>query len=116
MSRGDTPDFSKDSLCTNCQFAHIVEGPQFKNRITFCRFGSGDDKTISFKVTKCNRYRDENALDIYEMKRIAHIIEHSKSGKIGFMSPADLRKRNGEQASPYDDDELTLDPIVRKVN
>lgn len=112
MTYGDTPDLSSKSLCDTCTFSHITEGPRFKDKRVVCGCMHDYRKEIDFPVKKCNRYKQQNQMDLYEMKNIAHVIEQGKGGKIGFLSPEEARKRhilNGYE------NEYFPDPIITKV-
>jgi hypothetical protein len=68
----------------------IVRGEAFNQSMTKCH---ALDEWITFPVRDCSSYQIKNSQNLYEMQRMAWIIEQKKGSFIGFLSPLDAKKR-----------------------
>lgn len=79
MPKGDTPQHSREPRCVTCRHATIIQGYSIEQHSTRCSmFGR-----IPFPVYECSEYTHKNQLTLYQMEKLATIIEH-KDNKIGF--------------------------------
>jgi hypothetical protein len=79
--------------CDSCEYATIVEGDTlWQRRISCGQMGSWYTE-IKWNVYSCNQYKNKLDKDEYELEQIAWILEVSKGRVVGFVSPAEGRKR-----------------------
>lgn len=90
--KGGTVNFSNRSLCETCRSSHIIRGITEKQQIIMCNEHSG--LQVLFKVVECTEYADKNKPDLYEMKKMAHILVQ-KGDKVGFVPNEKYREQKG---------------------
>ena len=87
--RGDTPDFSKPSLCDSCKNATIIKGVAFDEKVVKCPYFG--HQGVPFRVTECKAYLDINHPYVNEMEEIAWLlVTKTTTNQIGFIRAKDL--------------------------
>jgi hypothetical protein len=80
----------REGKCATCSSGVILQGNTFNERIVHCH---ALERDVPFIVTECSRYRVDNSQSLWEMEKVAWIIEQKKGSFIGFLSPLDAKKK-----------------------
>lgn len=78
------------NLCKTCKNSLVIEGENFRNKFIKCHEAG---EFIPFPVTRCSGFEEKNAVDIYDMQKIAWVLEVKKGTVMGFISPIDRKKK-----------------------
>src|SRR5208282_2690403 len=68
-----TPNSSKNALCDNCRYAHIMKGSN-NEKVTLCQRMSFGHVVVRMKVTECSHHAEINRQDLDQMERSAWIL------------------------------------------
>lgn len=99
--KGGTRSSSDQSLCDSCVACTHIQGASTHQERRFCNVISKD---ILYNVETCSSYRRFGELSLYELSKMALIIEKRKSGEIGFLrSSAWREKHHDEDLLPGED-------------
>ena len=91
---GGTANHSEPSLCLTCRFAIVVKGRTLRDEIVGCRKLS-DHARITFPVTFCTGYADQQLASIREMEEIAWILRSDpRRNQIGFVEARKLKPQD----------------------
>lgn len=93
--RGGTPDLSKN-LCESCNYSHIIEFVNGEYEV-YCCADHLDKRIIKTKVVRCSSWSDAKALKLYDLEKIAWIINPKKGGRAGFDVKPYSKLTNEEQ-------------------
>jgi hypothetical protein len=75
------------SLCRTCRNAHIQTGFADSEEEVRCGYFYEQPHLVSFAVSQCTGFLDKLTPTLFEMQKIAFVIETKKrSGNIGFAS------------------------------
>ena len=75
-------------LCDNCNYSHIIKGPQQGQGKVYCSSGGAMEKLfLPFPVTECNEYSKKGEMSEYEAKEIGRVLEVKKGVTLGFKPP-----------------------------
>lgn len=81
-------------LCDSCHSGLVTRGPSANEETVYCDWA---EKTVRMRVTECNRYTDRALPSLYEMRKIAWVLETNGNRQgIGFVSSKQWRKNNDE--------------------
>lgn len=89
-----TPNHT-DHLCASCRMAVITRGQNLQEERIVCRVLS-PNALITHRVSFCTEYSDRSTTSLYEMQEIAWTLTTSPGRKVGFVSPQELRRRDGQ--------------------
>jgi len=81
MSKGDTPNHSREPKCLSCSNATIIKGFAESQVRMHC----GHYGRIPFPVYECSAYKHKLDMSLFDMGGMATILEPKKDG-IGFTS------------------------------
>jgi hypothetical protein len=74
-------------LCRTCSYAKIIAGRAEGQELTFCTYNDKDEK-VPFEVIECTKYDDKRLPGLYELKKIAWVINaDGAKNKAGFVKP-----------------------------
>lgn len=77
--KNGTPDHSRPEMCLTCRNATVARGYADSQRYLRCsEFG-----WIRFPIYECSQYEHKLAISLYEMNKMATLIEPTKDG-LGF--------------------------------
>jgi hypothetical protein len=68
------------TLCERCRHAHIwkrLSERESGNYTVYCQMA---ERLVPPDIIECNRFKSVNELDLDQLSKIAHIIEHRESG------------------------------------
>ena len=98
---------SGTSLCDTCNHCHKLEGARLGDTRTLC--GYSRDFFVTFPVLNCTQYEERGRMSLHKMYQEAWTLAQDKSGKIGFYSRDEFKKREdrlkplGKDFDPYDE-------------
>jgi hypothetical protein len=84
-----------DSLCESCTNAHIERGYRESETLVFCQ-ATNPEHRVRFKVRECSSYTEKQRQTLWEMKKIAWILDERGGRKVGFVPAAEMEKRQTE--------------------
>ena len=94
VKNGTPPD--RESLCGSCSNAHIERGYRHSEELVICQSTYPEHRVI-FRVRECSGYVEKQRETLYEMKKIAWILdEHGHTRKVGFVPAKELEEKSGE--------------------
>jgi hypothetical protein len=77
----------RESLCRTCRHAHMQVGYADSEEEVRCGYFYEQPRLVSFAVSQCTDFLDKLTPTLFEMQKIAFVIETKKrSGNIGFAS------------------------------
>lgn len=89
-----TRSLNAPRLCDSCHSGLVTRGATSTEETVYCDWA---ERTIGIRVTECNRYSDRALPSLYEMRKIAWVLETSVSRHgIGFVPARQWRKNNDE--------------------
>jgi hypothetical protein len=71
-----------ESLCRTCRHAHIQVGYADSEEQVRCGFFYEDPRLVSFAVSQCTDYLSKLAPTLYEMQKIAFVIDLKKGNPL----------------------------------
>lgn len=77
----------KESLCRTCRYASILLGYSESEEEIRCGFYSALPRLVSFPVSRCNDYLSKLTPTLYELEKIAFIIDVKdvrETSRVGF--------------------------------
>lgn len=94
--RGGTPMHDR-SLCSSCTYAHHVKGAAVSEEFVICEAIYNKPERVPFQpVVECTSYLETNKPSLWEMQKIAYILESDHRGRpIGFKPNKDFRAEHG---------------------
>ena len=85
--KNGTP-LDRPSLCETCSRAFIARGYRESEMIVVCQ-ATDPDRQVDFRVRDCSRHTDKTGQTIYEMEKIAIVVDPKMSKReAGFLKPA----------------------------
>ncbi len=87
---GGTP--LMDNLCRRCTYAMRTQGAGVSEERISCGY-IGHEHPVPFVVVECTQFSDRAKAGLDDMRRIAWTLETRGSRMIGFISPAERRRR-----------------------
>ena len=78
----------RESLCRTCRHAHIQTGFAESEDEVRCGYFYDQPRLVSFAVSQCTDFLDKLSPTLYEMQKIAFVIDVKRNSKIGFGSAA----------------------------
>jgi hypothetical protein len=89
---GGTPANDGASLCDTCRHSRIIRGRRIEEELVFCEASHVQTTPITFKVTSCSHYDDQNTPSYYELMQQAWILRPKGPKRpSGFVRASDLR-------------------------
>ena len=89
---GGTPANDVHSLCDSCRHSKIIRGRRIDEELVFCEASHLRTTEITFKVTSCSHYDDQNTPSYYELMQQAWILRpKGRKRPSGFVRASDLR-------------------------
>jgi hypothetical protein len=89
------------SLCNTCSHVHQMKGMRLGEEKTLCSNLPAQHALITFPVEECSEYSEKNKQNLYEMQKIAWVIEQKKGSFVGFHDP-DTAKKKGIKNDLHD--------------
>lgn len=91
-----TPGVHGKSLCARCGHSLIIKGESNKESKQICT--QMEMLELGFNVIECNKFDDKSHVDLYDMKKVAWLIETAGHGKsIGFVKPKDRNEEHKKE-------------------
>ncbi len=92
------------NLCLSCTYFNKVE---FQNGNTdmFCSsYELRGDRGFKLHamVAECTAFEDKGYITLYELEKMAWVLEVSKQNKIGFITPKDWKEKHGAKEKVED--------------
>lgn len=105
-----TPASSDDSLCNTCRHSRITRGHKLDEELVVCNASHTRETHITFKVTWCSAFNDQNYASYYELLQQAWILQpQSRKRPAGFVRASDLQDEELERLTAcmrrHDDDD-----------
>ena len=92
----------RESLCASCSNAHIERGYRQSEELVICR-STYPEHLVTFRVRECSGYIEKQRETLYEMKKIAWILdEHGHTRKMGFVPAKELQDKPAEVELIFD--------------
>ena len=89
---GTVPNDAK-SLCDSCRYSRITRGRKLDEEIVLCDASQIRTIRMTFKVTSCSDYSDQNQPSCFELMQQAWILQPaSKKRPAGFIRASDLQE------------------------
>jgi hypothetical protein len=89
---GGTPSDADSSLCHTCRHSRVTRGRKLDEEIVLCEASHVKTTQITFKVTSCSDYIDQNVPSYFELLQLAWILQPgSRKRPAGFVRASDLR-------------------------
>jgi hypothetical protein len=87
-----------ESLCRTCRWAHMQKGFRESEEIIFCGYSYQALRPVLFKVADCSDYADRTTPSLYEMGKMALLINVEPARKqIGFERGIGFRSQVGDE-------------------
>ncbi len=83
------------SLCDTCVNAHVERGYRETETLVFCQ-ATYPEHQVHFRVRDCSSYTEKQKQTLYEMKKIAWILDERHDRKVGFVPAAEMEERTNE--------------------
>jgi hypothetical protein len=83
------------SLCDSCLSAHIERGYGESETLVFCQ-ATYPEHRVHFRVRECSSYTEKQKQTLYEMKKIAWILDQRPDRKVGFVPAVEIEERTNE--------------------
>jgi hypothetical protein len=82
-------------LCDTCTNGVITRGVSDSEEQVFCSFMA---KPVSMRVTDCNRYTDGGKPSLWDMRRIAWVLDTSSgTQRYGFLPAAEWQEKHEDE-------------------
>jgi len=92
---GGTPANTK-RLCDSCSHGQVLR-TESSQEIVYCNVSIREAIPIHVRVVECSKYRPLSVQSLLEMEERAWILESKRGQPIGFVSPAEFRKRHVDE-------------------
>ena len=92
--KNGTPLYGQ-SLCETCANAHIERGYQEMETLVVCQ-ATYPEHRVAFRVRECSSHTEKQKQTLWQMQKIAWILDDRAGRKVGFVPAADLEKRTDE--------------------
>ena len=95
------------SLCQTCEHCHHRTGEKLDQSQAICTYSR--DFLLTYDVKTCTMYNERGRMSLPKMYQEAWTLAEDKSGKIGFYSADEFKKREGrltrvgKDFDPYED-------------
>lgn len=83
------------SLCEGCVNAHIERGYRESETLIFCQ-ATNPEHRVRFPVRECSGYTEKQKQTLWQMQKVAWILDERGGRKVGFVPAAELEKRTNE--------------------
>lgn len=83
------------SLCDTCVNAHIERGYRESETLVFCQ-ATYPEHRVRFRVRDCSSFTEKQKQTLYEMKKIAWILNERPDRKVGFVPAAEMEEQIDE--------------------
>jgi len=83
------------SLCETCVNAHIERGYRESETLVFCQ-ATNPEHRVHFRVRECSSHTERQKQTLWQMQKVAWILDERAGRKVGFVPAADIEKRPGE--------------------
>ncbi len=84
-----------DSLCNTCVNAHAERGYRESETLVFCQ-ATDPGHRVLFPVRECSSHAEKQKQTLWEMQKIAWILDERSGRKVGFVPAAELKERTDE--------------------
>lgn len=84
-----------ESLCESCVNAHIERGYRESETLVFCQ-ATNPEHHVRFRVRECSNYTEKQKQTLWQMQKIAWILDDRGGRKVGFVPAANLEERPNE--------------------
>jgi hypothetical protein len=78
----------RESLCRTCRHAHVQTGYADSEEEVRCGYFYDQPRLVSFAVSLCTGFLDKLTPTLYEMQKIAFVIDVKRNSNIGFAGAA----------------------------
>lgn len=92
--KGGTP-LQGESLCESCANAHIERGYRESETLVFCQ-ATNPEHRVGFRVRECSSHTEKQKQTLWQMQKIAWVLDERTGRKVGFVPAAELRERPEE--------------------
>lgn len=92
--KNGTPVYA-ESLCESCANAHIERGYRESETLVFCQ-ATYPEHRVRFRVRECSSHTEKQKQTLWQMQKVAWILDERAGRKVGFVPAADLDKAGGE--------------------
>lgn len=92
---GGTPADTK-RLCDSCSHGQVLR-TESSQEIVYCNVSIRQAIQIHVRVVECSKYSSIGEQSIWAMEKSAWILETKRGQPIGFVSPAEFRKRHEDE-------------------
>ena len=82
-------------LCESCSNAHIARGYRETESLVVCR-ATSPEHPVRFRVRECSSYAEKQKQTLWQMEKIAWILEERAGRKMGFVPAAELERQPSE--------------------
>lgn len=97
---------SGTSMCSSCEYGHVIQGERLNQSRTFCHRLS---EKINFNITSCTHYSERGRMSLPRMYDEAwELAKDKRTGQIGFFTREDMKRlsekvvRVGKDFDPYE--------------
>jgi len=84
-----------EPLCESCANAHIERGYRETESLVFCQ-ATYPEHAVRFRVRECSGYTEKQKQTLWQMQKIAWILDERAGRKVGFVPAAELEKQPSE--------------------
>jgi spore coat polysaccharide biosynthesis protein SpsF (cytidylyltransferase family) len=92
--KGGTP-LDSPSLCDTCVNAHLERGYRESEALVFCQ-ATYPEHRVRFRVRECSSHTEKQKQTLYQMQKMAWILDQRPDRKVGFVPAAELEKETNE--------------------
>ena len=85
----------RESLCETCTNAHIERGYRESEKLVVC-LGTEPAHRVTFSVRECSSHAEKQKQTLWEMQKIAWILDERSGRKVGFVPAAELKQQPDE--------------------
>lgn len=84
-----------EPLCESCVNAHIERGFRESETLVFCQ-ATHPEHRVRFRVRECSAYTEKQKQTLWQMQKIAWILDKRAGRKAGFVPAVELEKRTSD--------------------
>lgn len=92
--KGGTP-LQGESLCESCANAHIERGYRESETLVYCQ-ATNPEHRVRFRVRDCSSHTEKQKQTLWQMQKIAWVLDERTGRKVGFVPAAELQKQPDE--------------------
>lgn len=92
---GGTPANTK-RLCESCAYGQVLKSDN-SHELVYCHASGWQVTPIHIRVVECSKYISQTEQSLRAMEKTAWVLETKRGQAIGFVSPAEFRKRHMDE-------------------